>query len=163
MIPPPTSILPKSAAPPQTIPPPRYRGGGSPSTAAESFLAPPPPSAAKPTPNDAIAGVLLLSVVSEKTGYPVDSLDLSLSLDADLGVDSIKRVEILSAIRGEAARRPGSQARAPRHTPQLKDVADFLAGPTGSNQINAGQGRHEDRCSAPRPWATSSFNYLPNG
>src|SRR3712207_4280460 len=41
---------------------------------------------------------ILLAVVAEKTGYPAEMLDLSMALDADLGVDSIKRVEILSAL-----------------------------------------------------------------
>ena len=42
---------------------------------------------------------LLLEVVSEKTGYPTEMLELSMELDADLGIDSIKRVEILSALQ----------------------------------------------------------------
>ena len=41
----------------------------------------------------------LLAVVADKTGYPVEMLDLNMSLDADLGIDSIKRVEILSALQ----------------------------------------------------------------
>ncbi len=42
---------------------------------------------------------LLLNVVSEKTGYPLEMLSLEMSLDTDLGIDSIKRVEILSALQ----------------------------------------------------------------
>jgi NAD(P)-dependent dehydrogenase (short-subunit alcohol dehydrogenase family) len=38
-------------------------------------------------------------VVAEKTGYPVEMLELDMSLDADLGIDSIKRVEIFSALQ----------------------------------------------------------------
>jgi acyl transferase domain-containing protein/NAD(P)H-dependent flavin oxidoreductase YrpB (nitropropane dioxygenase family)/NAD(P)-dependent dehydrogenase (short-subunit alcohol dehydrogenase family) len=37
----------------------------------------------------------LLAIVSERTGYPTEMLDLNLDLEADLGIDSIKRVEIL--------------------------------------------------------------------
>ncbi len=40
----------------------------------------------------------LLAVVSEKTGYPVQMLELSMDMEADLGIDSIKRVEILGAL-----------------------------------------------------------------
>ncbi|MCD4739086.1 MAG: hypothetical protein K8R89_07500 [Anaerolineae bacterium] len=40
----------------------------------------------------------LLAVVSEKTGYPAEMLELEMDLEADLGIDSIKRVEILSAL-----------------------------------------------------------------
>ncbi|WP_295541931.1 type I polyketide synthase [uncultured Thiohalocapsa sp.] len=42
---------------------------------------------------------LLLGIASERTGYPVDMLDLEQDLEADLGIDSIKRVEILSAFQ----------------------------------------------------------------
>jgi malonyl CoA-acyl carrier protein transacylase len=37
----------------------------------------------------------LLAIVSELTGYPQEMLDLDLDLEAELGIDSIKRVEIL--------------------------------------------------------------------
>ncbi len=46
---------------------------------------------------------ILLTVVSEKAGYPLDMLDLSMDLDADLGIDSIKRVEILAALEGRVS------------------------------------------------------------
>ncbi|NEP49422.1 MAG: polyketide synthase, partial [Moorea sp. SIO3C2] len=54
-----------------------------------------------PTPLPAIdvkaIGETLLDVVSEKTGYPAEMLELDMDMEADLGIDSIKRVEILSA------------------------------------------------------------------
>jgi acyl transferase domain-containing protein/acyl carrier protein len=40
---------------------------------------------------------MLLTVVAEKTGYPVEMLEMEMDMEADLGIDSIKRVEILSA------------------------------------------------------------------
>ncbi|MBW1821231.1 MAG: acyltransferase domain-containing protein, partial [Deltaproteobacteria bacterium] len=40
----------------------------------------------------------LLSVVSQLTGYPVETLGLDMDIEADLGIDSIKRVEILSTL-----------------------------------------------------------------
>lgn len=40
----------------------------------------------------------LVAVVSQRTGYPTDMLDLDLDLEADLGVDSIKRIEILGLV-----------------------------------------------------------------
>jgi len=45
----------------------------------------------------------LLSIVSERTGYPTDMLDLDLDLEASLGIDSIKRVEILGRLRQSLA------------------------------------------------------------
>ncbi len=50
-------------------------------------------------PQETATSAVLLEVVAEKTGYPVDMLNLEMSLDADLGIDSIKRVEILSALQ----------------------------------------------------------------
>jgi malonyl CoA-acyl carrier protein transacylase len=41
----------------------------------------------------------VLSVVSEKTGYPVEMLDLELDLEADLGIDTVKQAELFAAIR----------------------------------------------------------------
>ncbi|MEI6442263.1 MAG: SDR family NAD(P)-dependent oxidoreductase [Nostocales cyanobacterium ELA583] len=41
---------------------------------------------------------ILLTVVSQKTGYPVEMLELSMDMEADLGIDSIKRVEILGGL-----------------------------------------------------------------
>jgi acyl carrier protein len=74
--------------------------------------APPPTPAAAPAPvvakpaaiampADGDLKTYLFSIVSEKTGYPVDILNLDQQLEADLGIDSIKRVEILSAFEGQ--------------------------------------------------------------
>jgi acyl transferase domain-containing protein len=41
----------------------------------------------------------MLGVVAEKTGYPTDMLELGMDMEADLGIDSIKRVEILGAVQ----------------------------------------------------------------
>ena len=42
---------------------------------------------------------LLLGIVAERTGYPTEMLGLEADLEADLGIDSIKRVEIIGALR----------------------------------------------------------------
>ncbi|MEZ4238075.1 MAG: beta-ketoacyl synthase N-terminal-like domain-containing protein [Myxococcota bacterium] len=54
------------------------------------------PAPAPAAPTD--PGELLLGIVSERTGYPSEMLDLDLDLEADLSIDSIKRVEILGAL-----------------------------------------------------------------
>lgn len=41
----------------------------------------------------------LLEAVSERTGYPVDMLDLQLPMESGLGIDSIKTVEIFSNLK----------------------------------------------------------------
>ncbi|MEV4212218.1 SDR family NAD(P)-dependent oxidoreductase, partial [Micromonospora sp. NPDC049662] len=45
----------------------------------------------------------ILDVISERTGYPVDLIELDLDLEADLSIDSIKRAEVA----GEVAARLG--------------------------------------------------------
>jgi len=88
----PLPVIPEPAAP--TLP---VVAAPSP---AEAPAAPRPPAAAPPPsagPRD-VAGELL-RIVSERTGYPADMLNPDLNLEADLGIDSIKRVEILSAFQ----------------------------------------------------------------
>ncbi len=41
----------------------------------------------------------ILAQVSEKTGYPVEMLDLELDLEADLGIDTVKQAELFAAVR----------------------------------------------------------------
>ena len=82
--------------------------------------------APKPLQKTNQVSTVLLEVVAEKTGYPVEMLEPGMQLDADLGIDSIKRVEILSALQ---ERLPDSPAVTPEHLGTLrtlKDIADFL-------------------------------------
>ena len=53
---------------------------------------------------------VFLEVVSEKTGYPVDMLELGMDMEADLGIDSIKRVEILGAMQEKIPQLPVIEA-----------------------------------------------------
>ena len=69
----------------------------------------------------------LLAVVSEKTGYPAETINADMDLEADLGIDSIKRVEILSAI---SEKLPGAPKVKPEHLGTLrtlKSIADYLS------------------------------------
>jgi acyl transferase domain-containing protein/NAD(P)H-dependent flavin oxidoreductase YrpB (nitropropane dioxygenase family)/NAD(P)-dependent dehydrogenase (short-subunit alcohol dehydrogenase family)/acyl carrier protein len=79
-------------------------------------LPPPAPVAVEPSPPDAPAKeqtkrapaasgldrdtvtARLLDIVCKRTGYPAEMLGLELDLEADLGIDSIKRVEILGML-----------------------------------------------------------------
>jgi acyl transferase domain-containing protein/NAD(P)-dependent dehydrogenase (short-subunit alcohol dehydrogenase family)/acyl carrier protein len=83
------------------------------------------PTAAAPTDQTA---ALLLAIVAEKTGYPAEMLALDMELDTDLGIDSIKRVEIFSTVQ---ERMPGTPVIKPEHLGSLRtlrDVVAFLAG-----------------------------------
>ncbi len=63
----------------------------------------PQPAPIKVAVSDAVSAesliASLLEIVSERTGYPPEMLDPSLDMEADLGIDSIKRVEILTSLR----------------------------------------------------------------
>ena len=88
-------------------------------------------------PSGADVSETLLAVVSEKTGYPVEMLELEMSMDSDLGVDSIKRVEILSTLQ---ERLPESPAIGPEQLGLLRtlgDIATFLAGAPKAVQVPA--------------------------
>ena len=52
----------------------------------------------------------ILSVVSEKTGYPQDMLGMDLDLEADLSIDSIKRMEIIGALKVKIGFNKGEDA-----------------------------------------------------
>jgi NAD(P)-dependent dehydrogenase (short-subunit alcohol dehydrogenase family)/acyl carrier protein len=67
---------------------------------------------------------VLLSTVAELTGYPIETLQLSMDLEADLGIDSIKRVEILSLL---SRRIPGAPSVNPEKLSALKTLDQVLA------------------------------------
>uniref|UniRef100_A0AAU2VK49 SDR family oxidoreductase n=1 Tax=Streptomyces sp. NBC_00008 TaxID=2903610 RepID=A0AAU2VK49_9ACTN len=112
-VPAPPLPLPRSSSPrhaPAPVAP------STPATSAGPAAVPPPASAPETVPAPAPAPIegdgamplspseleqLLLSVVARLTGYPTAMLNMDMELEADLGVDSIKRVEILSVMRRE--------------------------------------------------------------
>ena len=44
---------------------------------------------------------VVLAVLAAKTGYEPDMIEMDMALETELGVDSIKRVEILSDVQKE--------------------------------------------------------------
>ena len=77
---------------------------------------------------------LLLRVVSEKTGYPIDVMEPDMELEADLGIDSIKRVEIFADVQRRLELRLAREEHADLRT--LTQVASMLerriAAPAGA-------------------------------
>ncbi len=93
----------------------------------------PPPREAVPVPAPAVSKPvassltpIVLSVVSAKTGYPVEMLQPKMSLDHDLGIDSIKRVEILSALQEELPQLPHVTPEQLQTLHRLSDVIALL-------------------------------------
>ncbi|MEV8475658.1 SDR family oxidoreductase [Streptomyces sp. NPDC051173] len=95
------------APPPVSVP----AGAVAPSLPTELPAEPPTElPAAPPTEGEPDLLRTVLSVISERTGYPVEMIDPQLDLEADLSVDSIKRTEIA----GELAKRVGGAGAGPR-------------------------------------------------
>ncbi|MBI2677230.1 MAG: SDR family NAD(P)-dependent oxidoreductase [Candidatus Koribacter versatilis] len=69
--------------------------GAAPAAAPATVSAAPAPRSAAPLDIQEV----LLTLVSERTGYPVEMLDLDYNMEADLGIDSIKRTEIFGGLR----------------------------------------------------------------
>ncbi|MER7676695.1 SDR family NAD(P)-dependent oxidoreductase [Streptomyces sp. NPDC096934] len=119
-----------------------------------------------PDAGDVLA--LVLEVIGERTGYPVDMIEPDLDLEADLSVDSIKRAEIA----GELATRLGltttpttddtgieelAKARtATALTALLAGVRDEPAGPTDSGPAVTGP-----VVTAPRRLVMREFDLVP--
>ncbi|MDP3295911.1 MAG: SDR family NAD(P)-dependent oxidoreductase, partial [Nevskia sp.] len=81
----------------------------------------PAPAATSPAATSIDRGsltALLLDIVADRTGYPTDMLGLDQDLEAELGIDSIKRVEILGAMQKAlpAAQADAMQAGMERYT-----------------------------------------------
>ncbi|WP_145088914.1 type I polyketide synthase [Rosistilla carotiformis] len=100
----PVAAAPPTAAAPAPAPAPTAAPEPTPAapTPAAATPAVAQPAAAAPTDNGQAAPAsiqqaeeALLELVADRTGYPVDMLDMEADLEGDLGIDSIKRVEIL--------------------------------------------------------------------
>jgi hypothetical protein len=105
----PAAVSSSFAAPPwQGATPPRQESAPPPAAAPPPAVSDKPVAGASPRssatqPDDAPLDRAeltrrLLSLVSERTGYPAEMLDPSKDLEAELGVDSIKRIEILGRL-----------------------------------------------------------------
>jgi NAD(P)-dependent dehydrogenase (short-subunit alcohol dehydrogenase family)/acyl carrier protein len=95
---------------------------------------------------------VVLAVVAEKTGYPVEMLKPAMSLDHDLGIDSIKRVEILSALQEKLPELPAVTPEQLQTLHRLEDVIALLeaSGPVGKTaKPQALSAMAEERSSTP--------------
>jgi phosphopantetheinyl transferase/acyl carrier protein len=76
---------------------------------------------------------ILLRLVSERTGYPTEMLDLNLDLEADLGIDSIKRVEILGSFQQELGLNLSGELEELAARRTLQGMIDYLADGRGKS------------------------------
>ncbi|HET9379733.1 MAG TPA: SDR family NAD(P)-dependent oxidoreductase, partial [Streptomyces sp.] len=69
-------------------------------------------------------------VVAQKTGYPAEMLELGMDVEADLGIDSIKRVEIMGVLHERFA---GGVAAGPEQLAELRTLEDIVGFITGQD------------------------------
>ncbi len=74
----------------------------------------------------------LLHIVADKTGYPVEMLEMDMDLEADLGIDSIKRVEILGTLEELYPTMPAANTEVLSQTRTLKEILEYLESETAS-------------------------------
>ncbi|TEW53001.1 SDR family NAD(P)-dependent oxidoreductase [Psychromonas sp. RZ5] len=77
----------------------------------------------------------MLSVVADKTGYPTDMLELSMDMEADLGIDSIKRVEILGAVQDEITDLPELDAEQLSQMRTLAEIVNYMSEVAGGSNV----------------------------
>ncbi len=105
-------------------------------------------------PADAMEKItaVLVEIVSEKTGYPAEMLELDMALDSDLGIDSIKRVEILSALQERLPDAPQVKSEHLGSLHSLRQIAAFLTGKDSNGAASAPPAKpHKPEAQAPGP------------
>ena len=85
----------------------------------------------------------LLLIVSDRTGYPIEMLGLDQDIEADLGIDSIKKVEIMAGFRrevlGNSAAFTEELADRLAGIKTLRGLAEVVSGLMGSRNFPFGQ------------------------
>ena len=116
--------------------------------------APPSARAAASAPSSRDYLAELVAIASERTGYEPDMLDLDAGIEADLGIDSIKRVEILTALqqRSAAAEQAQIQAVMEKLTSArtLREIADRIASVTEPRPLGSGSAAPASAAPVPR-------------
>jgi acyl carrier protein len=97
----------------------------APTTVATPDLASAPQFSAAVTGQD--PGMVFMSIISEKTGYPAEMLELGMDMEADLGIDSIKRVEIMWSLQEQFKELPQIGANEVAELRTLKEIVDHLS------------------------------------
>src|SRR5690606_2570471 len=93
------------------------------------------PAPSAPTPETDLAG-WVLGRVAEITGYQVEELDLDAHLEAELGIDSIRQIEIILGLRDEL-KLPKDDNFKVSDYPNLRSLIDYLEKRSGKSSSKA--------------------------
>jgi acyl transferase domain-containing protein/NAD(P)-dependent dehydrogenase (short-subunit alcohol dehydrogenase family) len=83
-------------------------------------------------PDNARLQQTLVDIVAELTGYPAEMLGLQMDIESDLGIDSIKRVEILSALEEKMPHLPKVTPDMMGTLRTLEQICDHLSSGSGN-------------------------------
>ena len=75
----------------------------------------------------------MMTIVGEKTGYPLEMLELGMDMESDLGIDSIKRVEILGAVQDKIPALPEVPGDELAEMRTLGEIVAHLQSKLGTN------------------------------
>ncbi|WOT06093.1 phosphopantetheine-binding protein [Shewanella youngdeokensis] len=78
----------------------------------------------------------MLEVVADKTGYPTEMLALEMDMEADLGIDSIKRVEILGTVQDELPNLPELNPEDLAECRTLGEIVSYMNSKLASSATN---------------------------
>ena len=93
----------------------------------------------------------LLEVVSEKTGYPSEMLELNMDMEADLGIDSIKRVEIFGALTKLHPEMSGINPNELTELRTLDEIVRFVGAKSGASNGTAASATPQKTTAIPAP------------
>ena len=82
-----------------------------------------------------------LGVIAEKTGYPPDMIEMRADLEADLGIDSIKRIEILGSFQRLTNLPRSEDMEAVAKLRTTEEIIAFLMAPQEPTTIEEGSER----------------------
>ena len=119
-----------------------------------------PSSLSNPT-NAAELQDAFLAIVSEKTGYPADMLELGMDMEADLGIDSIKRVEILGAMQEQFPQLPAIAAEQLVSLHTLQHIINHFNSPQTAEPAAAEPASAEVNVSSEAPDTLLSIGRFP--
>ncbi len=91
---------------------------------AQPLSLPDPPATEPSAPGTTRATQAIMATVSRLTGFPQEMLNLNMDIESDLGIDSIKRVEIVSELEKEL---PHALQISPEEMGSLKTLGDILS------------------------------------
>jgi malonyl CoA-acyl carrier protein transacylase len=113
------------------------------------------PAAASPTPaaaslDETTVTKEILTLVSDKVGYPEDMLELDLDMEADLGIDTVKQAELIGIIRDKYSI-PKNENLSLKDYPTLRHVIKFVMDGGTAGAVATATAETPAAASTPRP------------